>query len=630
MRRVQARRVNEAVDERMSIQVPTVRHVSARAAGNAAARTGGVEVGDLLVQYLADLGVEYVFGVPGGAIEPLYNALARSQRRGGPRPVVARHETGAAFMADGYARQTGGLGVCCATTGPGATNLLTGVCSAYENHVPLLVITAQTALAHFGRGAFQESSCTAVNTVGMFQHCTRYNTLVSHVEQFERKLVAALMAAFQPTPGPVHLSIPLDLLRQPASADRPGIDVTATLQRPALVDRNAVTRLGEYLEDARKAVFVVGEGCGEAVSALLAVAAECDAVVIATPHGKGLVSPYHPLFRGIVGFAGHSSAIEALLDPQVDTVVLAGTSLGEWAAGGWDAGASLDVRLIHVDSMEANLMRSPTATLHVRGRISTVFECLRDRLRERTCDGAPARWRGAALSFAEAAMLARGKPVRHFRLDIEPGGDRDDAVPIKPQRLMHELTRLLPPNARFLVDTGNSTAWAIHYLHPFDRRLAGVRYAGASLFRGSFEFAAMGWAIGAAIGTALGGDGGPVVCITGDGSLLMNGQELTVAVQERLPVIFVILNDGALGMIKHGQRLAQAEPIGYRLPEIDYCKYADAMDVAAYCIRSARDLQALDIETLCSRAGPTLLDVRIDPEEVPPIHARIKVLEGTA
>ena len=110
-----------------------------------------VELGDLLVSYLEQLGVEYVFGIPGGAIEPLYNALARSERRGGPRAIVARHETGAAFMAEGYAIKTGKLGVCCATTGPGATNMITGVASAYENNVPLLVITAQTALANFGK-----------------------------------------------------------------------------------------------------------------------------------------------------------------------------------------------------------------------------------------------------------------------------------------------------------------------------------------------------------------------------------------------------------------------------------------------------------------------------------------------
>src|SRR3990167_63874 len=149
---------------------------------------------DLLVAYLNQLKIDYVFGVPGGAIEPLFDALARSERKGGVRAVVARHEAGAAFMADGYARETGRLGVCCATTGPGATNLLTGVASAYADNVPMLVITAQTPLPKFGRRALQDSSCSAIDIVGMFRHCTRYNSLVSHHEQLENKLIAAIMA----------------------------------------------------------------------------------------------------------------------------------------------------------------------------------------------------------------------------------------------------------------------------------------------------------------------------------------------------------------------------------------------------------------------------------------------------
>ncbi|HEY8384961.1 MAG TPA: thiamine pyrophosphate-binding protein, partial [Porticoccaceae bacterium] len=166
------------------------------------------ELGDLLITYLEALGVEHVFGVPGGAIEPLVNALARSERRGGPRNIVCRHETGAAFMAAGYHALSGRLGVCYATTGPGATNLVTGVASAYASNIPLLVITAQTALNTFGLGALQESSCTGTNTLAIFESITRYNTLVSHPDQLEHKLVAAVLTALGPTRGPAHLSVP--------------------------------------------------------------------------------------------------------------------------------------------------------------------------------------------------------------------------------------------------------------------------------------------------------------------------------------------------------------------------------------------------------------------------------------
>lgn len=197
--------------------------------------TVGPTMADLLVAYLDQLGIEYVFGVPGGAIEPLYNALARSERRGGVRAVVARHETGAAFMADGYARNSGKLGVCCSTTGPGATNMITGVASAYENNVPMLVITAQTAIATFGKGAIQDSSCTGVNTVGLYTHCTRYNTLISHINQFEHKLAAAIMSAMGSPAGPAHISVPRDVMAMPTLDERVNYQLNTLLDRPALI-----------------------------------------------------------------------------------------------------------------------------------------------------------------------------------------------------------------------------------------------------------------------------------------------------------------------------------------------------------------------------------------------------------
>jgi acetolactate synthase-1/2/3 large subunit len=187
------------------------------------------------------------------------------------------------------------------------------------------------------------------------------------------------------------------------------------------------------------------------------------------------------------------------------------------------------------------------------------------------------------------------------------------------------LAGLFPADTCFLSDAGNSQAWAIHYLHP--RVPAGIgRLASEERFRACSEFVSMSWAVGAAVGTALGAPGMPVVCITGDGSFLMGGQEITVAIQERLPVIFIILNDAALGMVKHGQRLAGSEQIAFELPEIDYCAMAKAMGAEAYIIRSIRDLRELDIESLCRRPGPTLLDVRIDREEIPPIGMRLRVL----
>jgi acetolactate synthase-1/2/3 large subunit len=582
------------------------------------------EIADLIVSYLEQIGVRYVFGIPGGAIDPLYSALARSARHGGPRAVVARHETGAAFMAQGYARESGKLGVCCATTGPGATNLITGVAAAQVDNVPLLVITAQTPLPTFGRGAVQECSDTAVDTVGMFDRCARYSSLVSHPDQLEGKLVSAIMSAFQAPGGPAHLSIPLDIQRSPSPVNRPNFPLDTMIEPPALCDEAAVERLQRLLRKSRKPVFLVGSKCSEAIDLITELAEEHGAQVVATPQGKGWVDHDHSLFRGIFGFAGHQTAYSVLTDPTVDLVLAIGTTLGEFSSNAWDQRALLNRRLVYVHPSEAYFARSPMAQLHVHGHLPTIFQHVlagdhgrrwSDRVR-RSCDP------GVVVAAKPAGGEASGSVVpfeggRHFQMANEEKC-YDDSAPVKPQRLMRDLTRLFPACARFLADTGSSLAWATHYLNP---RTPGT-------YRTEMGYCAMTWAIGNGVGTALASPGTPVVCITGDGSMLMGGQEITVAVAERLPVVFVVLNDSAYGMVKHGQRLGRAEPAGYELPPVDFCAVARAMGAEAYAIRYPHDLAALDIERICSRPGPTLLDVHIDPNEVPPMGLRVQVLGG--
>jgi acetolactate synthase-1/2/3 large subunit len=602
------------------------------------------EVADLLVAYLEQIGVEYVFGIPGGAIEPLFNALARSERRGGPRHILARHESGAAFMADGYARETGRLGVCCATSGPGATNLITGVSCSRDNGTPLLVITGQPSLPVLGKNALQESASTGINALAMFRHCTRYDSLVSHPRQLEAKLIAALQSAMRPPRGPAHLSFPTDVFRSPSPYEAPSYDLNSLLSPSSLIDDNSLGMFQDILADANKAVFVIGGGCGEAVGAILQFIAQTDSTFVTTPDGKGLVNPRHPRFRGVFGFGGHADAEAVLRDSAVDLVVVIGANLGEWNSGGWSE-TLLNERLIHVDESEENFATTPMARLHVRGRIRTIFERLTER---------PAGCSAQAEEQAETPtnlLVASWGPVS--LLHDCPQFD-SDATPIAPQRLMKELGRLFPATTRFLADTGNSVAWATHCLQPTDRRLgerrltsgegrrnrsrlqslAGRRQiatgtrrlSSGGWLRVTMNFAPMGWAIGAAVGTAAANPDVPVVCITGDGSMLMNGQEISAAVAESLTVIYVVLNDSGLGMVRHGQRLAKAEQIGCDMPPTDFAALARALGAQAYTIRSPHDMASLPIETILARKGPTLLDVYVDPEQVPPMNARMRAL----
>lgn len=571
---------------------------------------------DMLVAHLQAIGVEYVFGVPGGAIEPIYDALARSERRGGPRVVTARHESGAAFMADGYARESGRLGVCVATSGPGATNLITGVACAHDNAVPLLAITGQPQLPSFGRRALQESGCTGINTLGMFRHCTRYDTLISHPAQAAAKIFAAIAHAMR-SRGAAHLSIPVDIQRSAVAPGwhAPSSSIERQLRAPELLDPEAVDALFDALEASARPVFVLGSGAGAAAAdTLLQLIERRGAPFVTTPDAKGYINPAHPLYHGVFGFAGHPRARDLLARHQ-DLIVAVGVSMGEWTSAGWSE-SLLNERLIHVDSSSEHVLRSSMARLHVLGHPVAVANRLLELDRHSRHPDQPMPRRAALRTVA--APTSGGRSVR-------------------PQVLMEMLSERCPPSTQFIADAGNSTAWAIHHLELADRRKHGaaspaaglpptVRNPLASWLRVLMDFAPMGWAIGASVGIALARKGLPVVCLTGDGSLLMNGQEITVAAQEKLPVMFVVLNDGALGMVKHGQRLAGAEPIGFRLPECDLAGLAIALGVAGLRVDSEAALAELDLPALLARGAPTVLDVRIDGEQEPPIRMRLEAL----
>jgi acetolactate synthase-1/2/3 large subunit len=236
-------------------------------------------------------------------------------------------------------------------------------------------------------------------------------------------------------------------------------------------------------------------------------------------------------------------------------------------------------------------MRSPMARQHVRGHIRTVCECLIKLLSADNPSGNDLDRKLVSDTYkAEVTFQA-------------PESYHSNATPLKPQRLMKTLSERCPPTTRFLADTGNSMVWTAHYLQPHNRRterkhlhvvgqMPERRLGTANWLRVIMDFCPMGWAIGAAVGIARGNPACPVVCITGDGAFLMSGQEITVAATEGLSVVFVILNDGALGMVKHGQRLAQAEPIGYELPQVDYSKLAQAMGIPGHVINSPQSCNA--------------------------------------
>ncbi len=561
---------------------------------------------DMIVEYLSHIGVDVVFGVPGGAIEPFLNALARSERRGGPKLVVARHECGAAFMADGYYRETGKLGVVCATTGPGTTNLITGVSSALAEKIPMLVITAQTPLPKFGKRALQESSCTAIDTVGMFRYCSQFNTLVSHADQLESKLISAIMAAYRVPHGPAHISIPSDVLRTPTNI-RSHIHADLLIQEFPSIDSTTIEALCEKLAKVDGIAIYIGQGVGKAQRQVMQFIELTGAGFVTGPAGKGWVNEMHPHYHGVYGFAGHASAKELLQDPKVDLIIAIGAELEELGTSGWTDDL-LNSKLVHIDSTVEHFTRSPMANLHVLGDISSIFSRLIKQVQTARKWGR--KWTSLKIN-AERNAFGGYVPVEAEEKCFSA------QVPIKPQRLMYMLSKKLPEQTRVFIDAGNAWAWTIHYL--MTKNNEGNCYYGMG-------FGSMAWSIGAAIGSCMANRKAPTLCIVGDGSYLMAAQEITVAAQHHLPIVFLVLNDSALGMVLHGQRLGEQESIGWELNKIDFSVMAQSMGVSSVVIDSAESLNNVDLNKLFNRTGPTLLDVRIDREEIPPMSDRIKGL----
>ena len=566
------------------------------------------DYGDLIVSYLQRLGVEYVFGVPGGAIEPLYNALARSERQGGPRAITARHETGAAFMAEGYARETGKLGVCCATSGPGATNLLTGIASAYADSTSVLAITGQPSIKNFGMGALQEGSCTGINTVSLFDHCTNFNTLVSHSVQLERKLVMAISHALGNDPGPVHLSVPVDLMRAPVTQLEQNGSLRAFINYETVPTEGALQLLINELSSLERVTLLVGEGCLGAAEEIVALAEGKNWLMAATPRAKGLIPEFHPLYRGVFGFAGHMSAREAMLGQNAERILAIGTGLDEVSTGGWDNSTGLFDRLIHVSNNPRHLSRSTSALVCILGSPRLLIKPLKEALLKNVTKPAstPSPLTMCLPGNAELDNATRCVDVRSN---------------IKPQSLFWHLSQTLSSDVRVYADAGSSYLWAIHYWWVRESLPSG-----RTPFQIGIGFSSMGWAIGAAVGAAAGAKGAPVICVTGDGSALMSGQEITTAMQENLNVLFIILNDSCLGMVKHGQRIANAERIGTDLPRINFALMAESMGVESYAVNSFADLECVNVQSMIAQPGPCLLDVRIDCNEVPPLGNRMRVL----
>ena len=307
-------------------------------------RPPACKAAEFLADALADAGVRYIFGVIGGAVLPFFTSTVGRRAQ----IVMAKHEAGAAFMADGYARASGGLGACVGTSGPGATNLITGVAAAYADSVPVVVLTGQVATKSFGRGALQESSTEGVDIVDVFKQVTRYSTLVFRADRLPATWHKALRMALGGRPGPVHLSLPADI--QGDRIEKPG-RTTPTIHRTRTYDRTAIKAAALHLLRARRPAILAGYGAiiSEASEEIRTLAEMLEIPVATTPKGKGVFPEDHRLALGPFGYSGSPLAQWYLLESGMDVLLAVGTSLGEWGTLGWDRRLQPSEALLQID-----------------------------------------------------------------------------------------------------------------------------------------------------------------------------------------------------------------------------------------------------------------------------------------
>jgi acetolactate synthase-1/2/3 large subunit len=557
-----------------------------------------------LIRSLEQEGVEVVFGLPGGAVLPAYDPIRESSIR----HILVRHEQGAGHAAEGYAWATGRVGVCMATSGPGATNLVTALCDAYMDSVPLVAITGQVPSANIGTDAFQEADIT-----GITMPVTKHNELVTDPARIPGAIAEAFHIASTGRPGPVLVDVPKDVLQAttewwyPDSIDLPGYKPTV---RP---HAKRVREAAAMLHAARKPVLYVGGGVikANAHEALRALAEAARAPVTTTLMARGAFPDDHPLALGMPGMHGNYAAVAALQD--ADLLVALAARFDDRVTGKLSAFAP-DARIIHADIDPAEIGKNRAPDVPIVGDIKLTIEALVNAYAEVEAAEGPADtadWLRATAQWKERFP---------FRYNQVTGG------PLKPQLVVERLSAKTRGDAVIVAGVGQHQMYAAQ-LFGFNRPRSWINSGGLGT---------MGFAVPAAMGAKVARPDELVVAIDGDGCFQMTNQELATCAIERIPIKVFILNNGHLGMVRQWQELFYDErysevELGQSIP--DYVKLAEAYGCVGLRCDRAEDVDATIEKALAVEGVPAVVDFRVDTHEgvfpmVPAGHPNDAIILG--
>lgn len=533
-----------------------------------------------LIAALKSEGVKHIFGIPGGAILPVYDVLYEEPSI---RHILVRHEQAAAHAADGYARALGRPGVCMATSGPGACNLLTGILNAYMDSSPVIAITGQVPTHLLGTDAFQEA-----DILSLMLPITKHNFLVRSVEELVEAVAKAFRIAMSGRPGPVHIDLPRDVQTAKARVRIPA-EVTVRAKVRYEPDPHRVAEAVRLIEEAERPLILAGGGViwSGATPELVELAELLGAPVVTSLMGKGSIPEDHPLSLGMVGMHGRKAANLAVT--ECDLLIGVGVRFSDRSTGDVRYFAP-KAKIVHIDIDPVEIGKLVRTDLAVVGDAKRVLAEILRALRERGRRGIRSEWT---------------ERVKRMKREFLPRMDYDE-IPLKPQRVIKEIMEVLDDDSVVVTEVGQCQMWAAHYLT--------VR--GPRRFISSGGLGTMGFGFPASLGVKTALPEKKVVDIAGDGSFLMNSQELATAVENGIEVVCCIFNNSYLGMVKqwqdlfYGGRRSQT----YLGKSPDFVKLAEAYGAWGDRVTRPGEMKEKLKEALeCGK--PAVLDVIIDPDE---------------
>ncbi|HLO03973.1 MAG TPA: biosynthetic-type acetolactate synthase large subunit [Symbiobacteriaceae bacterium] len=548
-------------------------------------------------------GVTTIFGYPGGASLYIYDALYESPLR----HILVRHEQGAIHAAQGYARATGRVGVVLATSGPGATNLVTGLCDAMMDSTPLVAITGQVPRPLIGRDAFQEADIT-----GITMAVTKHNYVVHDPADLPRIIKEAFHLARTGRPGPVLVDIPKDVSNALIDYQEPG-PVSLRGYRPQTEPAfEQIEAAAAQIRQAKQPVIICGGGVihSDGAPAFRRFAARVGAPVVSTLMGLGGFPADHPNALGLLGMHGTFAANRAVY--HCDLLIAVGMRFDDRVTG-LTARFAPKAKVIHIDIDPAEISKNLTAHFPIIGDCKAVLAALGEQL---------AGWQG---QYGEWLTQVQQWHAQHPLWGLRPGEvvlDDPNGSP-KPQQVLQAVQRHFGTEAIIATDVGQHQMWAAHYLERTEPRT----------WVSSCGLGTMGYGLPAAMGAKVACPAKEVVCITGDGSVQMCIQELGTIVAERIPVKIILLNNGYLGMVRQWQEIfydGRYKEVDLRPGMPDFVKLAEAYGIRGIRVDRLGDLEAAIAE---ARAydGPIFLDCRVEAAEnvypiVPPGGANAEAL----